>query len=179
MLRNPRSEVGEQMHKKKPRHQDATGGTHRALRRPARVCSPAQNCALSGWPCRPRPRVLGSGQTQSFGPTDLSADHGSVSSLRPTSPPLPVPCLPSLWRGPSISNPSACQNYSLLACPGRPPLCSYPGQPQKLGHLHLGSWQLRLSPALSCSSWCGPGAVAPWELVLEKQEFGHCRRQTG
>lgn len=114
-------------------------------------------------------------------PTDLSADHGSVSSLRPTSPPLSVPCLPSVWRGPSISNPSACQNYSLLACPGRPPLCSYPGQPQKLGHLHLGSWQLPLwlSPALSCSSWYGPGAVAPWELMLEKQEFGHCRRQTG
>lgn len=178
MLRNPRSEGGGRCIK---RNRDTTmpwegrtgpcGALHESTAQPRAVPSLGGR-ADALW-------VLGSGQTQSSGPIGLSADHGSVSAPRPTSPPLLVPCLPSPWRGPSISNPSACQNCSLLACPGRPTLCSYPGQPQELGPLHLGSWQLRLAPALSCSSWCGPGAVAPWELVLEKQEFGRCPRQTG
>ena len=119
---------------------------------------------------------LGSGLTQSSGPRGwsapqpsplgLSGGHGSVSSPRPGIPPRPAPCLCSSWRGPSISNPDVCWSCSsLLTCPARPRQQLFLRPTPGAGLSTLVSGHLQLSPALSCSSRCGPGAVAPWELV--------------
>ena len=124
-------------------------------------------------------RVLRSGWTQSSGPTGLSADQAQWAPRDPHPRHFRSPACPHPGEDHPSHTPALARTVPYSLARAGLLFALNPGQPQELGHLHLGSWQLRLAPALSCSSWCGPGAVAPWELVLEKQEFGRCPRQTG